>query len=496
MRYFYVHKRHLLTAGAVIGLLCSVLLALFASSAAATERVAVIGFESGEKPVPQQWLDAWRGALEQDPDVAIMSEAEMRGVLGVGAIPNSGGKARTLLSKLQDGIDAYFEDDRETAERLLSEGLNDALTQPIILLVDDTLATQAPKALIVLARVYRDLYTNLDAADETVDRLVRTFPRWKPPTSQTPPAFVEKIESSRTRLARQGKELFLDPVSQTRGCDIKLNGTPISVDSEEVVTVWTAGYGLMLECGDVELGPFVLTIKHSRTTLPLSPEILESVEPAVTGGTMSLPASYSTRRDVGVLLTTLLDLDAVYMLAQSEDDAITVAHIKRDGSATIARVEEGVQPDPEVIELSRRVVQTGEPAGPIAVDTDGLGFVHVEEPTYIIEYVALGTGAAAVIAGGVLLALADGKVSEIRACQEIDACDSATVRAHNASYVDNLFTGKLMLGIGSAIMLGAGTSLLVRMLSADAASDAVATRDGWNLVPTHAGALGTWTIEW
>lgn len=484
----------LLLSVAAVAVCLLALSALCPAVAQAQSTVAVVGFELDGNAPPDGLVELMRGELERDGRTWVMPANEVAARFGAGQLASSDATTREIVSELQRGVDAFFADDLEQAERLLDSATARAINAPMLLVVDPNLAEATKSALLTLPRVL-GARAAFDEADEALLLFASTFPLAQVSSRQHPPGIVDALARVRSEFAARANRLWLRSVGRNESCSVNLQGDnlDLSAGADRELPVAPKDHGVLLRCGELEAGPFQVQLVRSRQTLPVSAGLLQALLPTQSGRPVALPASFDERRDLGVLLTTLLGVDAV-VLVGAGGDGLLAARVTRDGAAVVATLD-GAAHEESVQDLVR-ALERGEPFGALGVDTAGHGFAYAEAPSYIVEYVGFGVAGAMLVTGGVFLGLASHQLDVVRDCQKLNACRRATEQDNGDLYTTNLLTGQVLLAVGGAVALAAGTSLLIRhlMVEDEAALGAALGQPG--LAVGAGEAFATWSITW
>lgn len=460
--------------------------------------VAVLGFEEDGHPVPEGVVEEVAAALGERGPRWVMPVQEAVAVLSAGQLLSADVGSREVVRDIQRGIDLFYEGELSAAQELLEPALDRALGKPMLLAIDSSLSEAARQGLMIVPRIYLAT-ADFDAAAATTRRVIEAFPFWTPSRKAHAPDVIELVEASRAQLTSTSRRLKLRQAAAGEACQVNLNGLSTAVEGEVDLAVAPADYGLLLSCsGGAEHGPWLVNLSRAEVVLPISRALLAALSPTQTGKSLVLPESLEQRRDLGVLLTTLLGVEAVVLVGSTPGGGGVLAiEVSRGGSVVQARLDSALQQE-GVRDLVRALADE-QPYGAVGVDTSGRGFVYAESPSYAVEYVMLGVGGVGLITGITLWGLAGAQHDVVRECRVPGACRRATSQENNDLLATDLFVGQLMVGISSAVLVGATTSLLLRMLwlEHEEGLDALARQDGLSVgLQPGGGAMATWRLTW
>lgn len=425
-----------------------------------------------------------------DRSLVLMHSSEARSALSGGQVlTGTAKKADAAVSKLQAGVDAFYDDRMDEAERLLTEGINDALEQPMLLTLDARLVEQARTGMLTLPSVLLS-EAHFDEAAQVTTRVVETFPTYSPSRKLFPPGVVDMVEQSRVHASTSGRRLLLKPASGET-CVVNLNGDQIVLSSEREVPVTTASYGLLFTCDALQAGPFLTSMNYSHQTLVISPAIVAALAQAAENKPIDWPADFEAQHGLATTLKTLLGVEVLYVTAHGADGVL----LARADEAGYRAARTAIDSDDDLdlaVSALLPALERGAPEGDVEVN-NGLGWERLEAKSYWVETIVIGTGGATLVAGAVFAGIAASQADVVEQCKRPELCTLQGSKENLDLYAQDVFASQLLFGIGSAIVVTGATILVVRMLSGSA-TEVADTQ--WNLAVTGDSALGTCTWRW
>lgn len=467
---------------------CAALLAI-PMSASGQDKVAVVGLSHNGEVASFDLVAGLESRLESMGHEVMTSESAINR-LSYAQIAYDETLVNGMIKALNASVDAFFNQDPGFEEQL-HQAITEASSRPLLLTMSPALTEALLGAALIEARAALNT-AKFDEAANMVKGLVDKYPVFVPSRHQHPPAVIELVESARGQLASLGGHLLVELEGNSSGCALNLNGQQVLLDAARDIPVANLDYGTMLQCGGSSAGPFLLTINELNEKLPVGIEMIEGLAPLEKGNAPSLPESDALKPRFGELLRTLVGVDRLYLIAPG-GEGVWGARIDAGGVrlATASLEVESVS-----LEMLR-VLDSGKPTVDVAVDLgQGQGWERQEPPSYVTEYVLIGTGGAVLLGGAALLAVGAASNGDIDACVGREpACTESELEDAASGVTDLMFTSHILMMAGGAVAATGLTLLLVRMFGDDTEDTSSAMGEfGVGIAP--GGATATWRWSW
>ena len=323
-------------------------------------------------------------------------------------------KFKDLTGRIAAGVKKFFYENNREAVTHLSPIFDLGMHHRRYLAARPDIADHIYEAGIVLVRAHEGAGDRV-RAEAVVRLMVKYFPSKRPSASMVPPKVIRQFEEIADEVGAAESKLVLQGI-ESEGCTPHINGIPSAFDVPISVHP-EISYFVGLDCG--EQHPVIWTITPETggvETIPLS-----GANPLTT----KMPHNdFGNRRRAEMLLQTLAywtGLQTIIGVSREgvTSEAVLVVRVERGGG--------GVWSDAADDASIRRALlavfpEVAAPAAPRATEAGVLdGESDSAEGGWPWGWIALSTGGAFLIGGGVGLWLAEERSLEIACSSDVDS---------------------------------------------------------------------------